>query len=110
MWTKKKIEADLKRRYDDMSWEEIQEGLELVRLVAEFEQKYGEMPELKQFGPFIFGWKKVKCWKHDFNIFREGVKSGSKWAKEWIKNSGWLKGDIQKKFEQEEKEEETIGK
>ena len=107
MWLKRKIEADLKRRYEDMSWEEIQGGIELLRLVAEFDQKYGEMPELKQFGPFILGWKKVKRWKHDFNIFREGVKSGSKWAKEWIKDSGWLKDGVQEELERGEKGEGT---
>ena len=104
MWLRRKIEADLKRKYEDMSYEEIQEGLVLLRLVAEFSQKYGEMPELKQFGPFILGWAKVKRWKRDFSIFREGVKSGAKWVKEWIKDSGWLKDGVREELERKEKE------
>lgn len=97
-------DVHVEKKTEDMSWEEIQEGFELLRLVAEFEQKYGEIPELKKFGHFIFGWRKVQRWKRNFDIFHEGAKSGTKWAKEWIENSGWLKEDIQKKFEREEKE------
>ena len=98
------VDVHVEKKYEDMSWEELQEGLELVRLVAEFEQKYGEMPELKQFGHFILGWRKAKRWKHDFDILREGVKSGTKWAKKWIKDSGWLKDGVQEELEREEKE------
>lgn len=111
MWIKRKkktledVEED--KKFEDMSYEEIQEGLELLRLVAEFGEKYGEMPELKQFGPFILGWRKVKRWKHDFNIFREGVNSDSKWAMKGIKDSGWLKDGVPEELEREEKEEET---
>lgn len=96
-------QADMQK--EDMSWEELQEGFELLRLVSEFEAGYGEIPELRKFGPFYLGWRKVKRWRANFDIFQEGVKSGTKWAKEWIENSGWLKEDIQKKFEREEKEE-----
>ena len=96
-------QADMQK--EDMSWEELQEGFELLRLVSEFEAGYGEIPELRKFGPFYLGWRKVKRWRANFDIFQEGVKSGTKWAKEWIENSGWLKEDIQKKIEREEKEE-----
>ena len=97
-------DVHVEKKYEDMSWEEIQEGLELVRLVAEFDQRYGEIPELKKFGPFILGWRKVMRWKHEFDIFREGVKSGSKWAMEWIENSGWLKDGVREELERGEKE------
>lgn len=92
------------KKYEDMSWEEIQEGLELLRLVAEFEEKYGKIPDLKRFGPFTLGWRKVKRWKRDFEIFHEGVKSGSKWAMKWIEDSGWLKDGVQEELERKEKE------
>jgi len=116
-WLKKRVEeteltvgafeyqADVEKKSVDMSWEELQEGFELLRLVSEFEAGYGEIPELRKFGPFYLGWRKVKRWRANFDIFQEGVKSGTKWAKEWIENSGWLKEDIQKKIEREEKEE-----
>jgi len=90
---------------EDMSWEEIQKGLVMLHTFSEFEKRYGECPKVS----WLWGFRKAKRWIHECNIFREGVKAGEKWAYEWIKNSGWMKEDVQKEFERKEKEEEEDG-
>jgi len=89
-------------KLENMSWEEIEEGFETLRLVAEFEKIYGKCPTVHRF----WGMRKAKKWIHEYNIFKEGAKVAEKWTVEWIKNSGWLKEDVQKELEREEKEEE----
>lgn len=89
---------------EDMSWEELQKGLETLRIFTEFEKRYGECPKVS----WLWGFRTAKRWIHECNVFREGVKAGEKWAYEWIKNSGWLRKEVQMRFEQKEKEGEGL--
>jgi len=87
-------DVHVERKFEDMSWEELQKGLETLRIFSEFEKQYGECPAVSR----LWGFRKAKRWVRECNVFREGVKVGEKWAYEWIKNSGWLKEDIQKEL------------
>jgi hypothetical protein len=75
----------------DMTWEEMHRYIDLVVSEEEFEKRYGECPKVG----LLFGWRRFRKWRHEFNIFNEGVKFGKMRAWEWIKNSGWLRKEIQ---------------
>lgn len=89
---------------DEISDEELIEGLGLLQLNFQFEEIYGE-PDVK-WG--YLGWRRLKRWSSDFAVFRIGAEVGAKNMWENVKNSGWLKDDVQRRID-EEKEEEKGG-
>lgn len=106
MWWKRKKKSrneHVEKSDEDIDYEKLQEGLELLLLVAEFEKRYWECPPVTRFS----GMRKARRWRREVNIFRAGYKVGMEWARKSIINSGWLKKDIQEELERKEKSEES---
>lgn len=86
---------------DEMTWEELNEGLEALLIISEFEKICGEIPKhrIKIFATYNIG-----QWLERLHIFKKGYKLGLKTALRRFVNSGWLKPDYQKKLEEQLKE------
>lgn len=84
--------------FDEMSYEELNEGFGLLYLELQFEEIYGEPPDVKL---MYLGWRKLKRWLSDFGVFRKGAEVGAKNMWENVKNSGWLKDDVQRRIDEE---------
>lgn len=86
---------------DEMSYEELNEGFGLLYLESQFEEIYGDQPDVK----FRYlGWRRFRRWVSDFRVFRKGAEVGAKNMWENVKKSGWLKDDVQRRIDEEKDE------
>ena len=86
---------------EDKEWQDLNEGLEAIFIISEFEKVCGEIPKHRI---KIFAHYNIGQWIERLEIFKKGYGVGCKRTMKYIIGSGWLKKDCEDKLREKMKE------